>query len=101
MNLSGQYVGQVVGPFTANQDLLADDGPIGAFTPESYRPKITKLGIQAEKGTVVCINGANIKIGKTGIYELDDVIEVKELYFPNGADNETIVDFIYTGDLFR
>ena len=26
-------IGQVIGPFTANQDLLADDGPIGAFTP--------------------------------------------------------------------
>ena len=48
MNLSGQYVGQVLGPFTANQDLLANDGPIGIFTPEQYRPKITKIGIQAD-----------------------------------------------------
>lgn len=95
------HIGQVRGPFVSNEDLLDDNKPIGAFTPEKERPVIIKLGIQAEEGTIVCINGANIKIGKTGIYELDNVINIKELYFPDGADENTLIDFIYQGDAYR
>lgn len=62
------HIGQVLGPFNANEDLLADTGPIGIFTPENERPVIHKLGIQATKGTIVCVNNINIKIGITGIY---------------------------------
>ena len=46
-------LGQVVGPFTANIDLLDDYQAIGSFTPETTRPVLLKLGIQAEEGTVV------------------------------------------------
>lgn len=88
-------IGQVIGPFTANQDLLADDGPIGAFTPQTSRPILYKLGIQTEEGTIVKINDVPIQIGKTGIYELDSVVDVKKLVFPDGADENTIIDFVY------
>ena len=88
-------IGQVIGPFTANQDLLADDGPIGAFTPQTSRPILYKLGIQTEEGTIIKINNIDIKIGKTGIYELDNIVDVKKLVFPNGASEDTIVDFVY------
>lgn len=91
------HVGQVVGPFTANVDLLDDNQAIGAFTPEQDRPVICKLGIQALPGTVVKINGNNIKIGATGIYELDEVVRITSVIFPSGADNTTIVDFVYQG----
>lgn len=46
-------IGQVLGPFEANTDLLDDNEPIGAFTPETSRPILYKLGIQAEVGTIV------------------------------------------------
>lgn len=88
-------LGQVTGPFTANVDLLDDYQAIGSFTPETTRPILLKLGIQAEEGTVVQINGATIKIGKTGIYQLDNVVAVKSLVFPDGADEDTIIDFVY------
>lgn len=88
-------IGQVLGPFTANVDLLDDNAPIGAFTPETTRPVLTKLGVQTEEGTIVAINGFNIKVGKTGIYELDNVVAVTSLVFPNGASADTIVDFVY------
>lgn len=99
--LQNGHVGQVVGPFTANVDLLDDEQPIGLLTPEKDRPIIYKLGIQALPGTVVRINGNDIKIGATGIYELDDVIKIKSIIFPNGAQNTTIIDFAYTGLLAR
>ncbi len=88
-------VGQVCGPFAANKDLLDDDGAIGMLTPEDTRPVIYKLGIQADTGVVVKINDMTIKIGKTGIYELDEVVDVKTLSFPNGGGDNVIVDFVY------
>lgn len=49
-------IGQVIGPFDANIDLLNDNAPIGAFTPETTRPILYKLGIQTAEGTIVKIN---------------------------------------------
>lgn len=94
MTLNGR-IGQVLGPFDAGIDLLADNGAIGQFTPESTKPVIEKLGIQTDVGTMVEINGVQIKIGKTGIYELDNRVAIKTLVFPDGAGSDTIVDFVY------
>jgi hypothetical protein len=93
MALNGS-IGQVLGPFD-NSDLLEEGGAISEFTPETTKPILLKLGIQAEEGTNVRINGVDIKIGKTGIYELDGLVAVKSLIFPNGANEDTIIDFVY------
>ena len=93
MYLNGR-IGQVLGPFDSS-DLLAEGGAISEFTPEVTRPTLSKLGIQTEVGTIIQINGINIKIGKTGVYELDETVAIKQLSFPNGASEDTIVDFIY------
>ena len=88
-------VGQVIGPFAANIDLLDDDAPIGAFTPETTKPVLYKLGIQTAQGTIIKVNNVPIKVGKTGIYELDNIVNINTLVFPNGADADTIIDFVY------
>ena len=88
-------IGQVVGPFPAGVDLLADNAPIGAFTPETTKPVLYKLGVQTAEGTIIEVNHVPIKVGKTGIYELDNIVDVKILVFPNGADADTIIDFVY------
>ena len=88
-------VGQVIGPFTAGVDLLDDNAPIGAFTPETTRPILYKLGVQTSEGTIIKVNNVPIKIGKTGIYELDNIVDIKNLVFPEGADENTIIDFVY------
>ena len=93
MYLNGR-IGQVLGPFDST-DLLDENGAISMFTPEITRPFLIKLGIQAAPGTIIKVNGVEIKIGKTGIYELDNVVNIKSLSFPNGADENTIVDFVY------
>lgn len=93
MVLNGR-VGQVLGPFDST-DLLSKDGKISQFTPETSHPILTKMGIQTASGTVIKVNGVEIKVGKTGIYELDEVVAVKSLIFPYGADSDTIVDFVY------
>jgi hypothetical protein len=95
------HIGQVRGPFEAGVDLLNDDAPIGMFTPEKERPVLYKIGIQADEGTIVSINNTPISIGGTGIYELDDVVTVTEISFPNGAGENALVDFVYTGRVVR
>ena len=91
------HIGQVSGPFTANVDLLDDDQAIGIFTPEKERPVLYKLGIQTNPGVIVKINDIPIRIGVTGIYELDDVVRISSIIFPNGADEDTLIDFVYQG----
>lgn len=54
---------------------------------------LVKLGIQAPAGTKFVINGETIRIGGTGIYELDCVVNIKEFYFIN--DTEALVDYVY------
>ena len=94
MKLNGR-VGQVLGPFIAGEDLIAKGGAISEFTPEVTKPNLYKLGIQASPGTIVLVNSKTIKVGKTGIYELDEVVNITSLIFPNGGDEDTIVDFVY------
>lgn len=57
---------------------------------------IKKLGIQAPAGTICYINGQEIMIGKSGIYELDELIVVNSLYFVKKQifilDNEATAD---------
>ena len=94
MYINGR-LGQVAGPFDAGIDLLADGGAISEFTPETNAPTLSKLGIQTTAGSTILINGVGVKLGKTGIYELDKVVNIESLIFPLGADANTIVDFIY------
>ena len=94
MKLNGR-VGQVRGPFDAGLDLIAEGGPISDFTPETTRPNLYKLGIQTDAGTMVEVNHKLIKIGFTGIYELDEVVNITSLIFPDGAGENTLVDFVY------
>ncbi len=88
-------IGQVVGPFKSNVNLLEKGEAISNSTPESTTPVLWKLGIQAEPGCMVKINNTTIRIGKTGIYELDSIARITHLSFPSETDADTIIDFIY------
>ena len=94
MYINGR-VGQVIGPFPVGEDLLAKGGPIDSFTPEKTPPVLLKLGIQGEPGMKIQVNNAEITIGRTGIYELDKVVNVRKLIFLTETDDTTIVDFVY------
>lgn len=54
---------------------------------------LIKLGIQAPIGTKFILNGETIRIGATGIYELDCIVNVKELYFLE--ETTALVDYVY------
>lgn len=84
------HVGQLDQTFTAGENLIT-----------LIRKKhnlidfkgLVKLGIQAVVGTKFMLNGEIIRIGATGIYELDYTVNVKELYFIE--ETTALVDYIY------
>ena len=94
MRINGRY-NQVKGPFAAGVDLLAPGGAIDLATPEQMTPILTKVGILADPGTRVIINESNVEISAAGGLELDNVVEIRHLIFPNGAKDNVLIDFIY------
>ena len=63
----------------------------------SYKnAKVSKLGVQAPPHTKMIIDGRNIQVGNTGIYELDDDIIIEKIRFVEGQELQNIIiDFIY------
>ena len=60
----------------------------------------TKIGIQTKPGTLVCINHEPIRVGRSGVYELNNGIKIN--YFgitaPNGEVDNFILDYAYDGE---
>ena len=50
---------------------------------------ITQIGIHARPGTLMCINGEPIKIGKRGVFELNSVFKLQQHQSPNGSQDST------------
>lgn len=84
------HIGQLDSTFSANQDLVV-------LIREKHRlydfKGLVKIGIQAPVGTKFVLNGETLRIGATGIYELDHVVNVKSLYFIE--DTEALLDYVY------
>lgn len=70
-------------------------GQFASSVPYS-NAKITKLGVQAPPHTKMIIDGRDIQVGNTGIYELDDDIIIEKIKFKTGQELQNIIiDFIY------
>lgn len=54
---------------------------------------LSRLGIFAPENTLVKINDKEIKIGKTKIYEIDEV-SITSIKFLENSSNEVIIDFV-------
>lgn len=80
-------LGQLLGPFSPGEEII---NLISADT----KTKNVKLGIQTTIDTIVLINGESIQIGRTGIYELDEIMNISSIIFPNGAPENTIIDYV-------
>lgn len=82
-------VGQVEGTFAAGTDVI---NIIGQKEKIRDFKGLFKIGIQTAPYTIIEINGATIKIGASGIYELDTV-NVYSLKFITEAT--ALVDYVY------
>ena len=84
------YTGQIKGPFNENRELF-DLIKEQSISSVDY---IAHLGIQATPGTLVTINGVDIEISRTKIYEVSsDDTRITSIVFKNGADEDTIIDY--------
>lgn len=83
-------VGQIEDTFAAGADVI----PLIRKQDNIVDYKgLLKLGIQAPEGTVMHLNGKRIRIGKTGIYELDYSVLVKTLVFE--TETTALIDYVY------
>lgn len=84
------HVGQIDQAFAAKEDII----PLIRKKDNIVDYKgLLKLGIQAEPNTIMYLNGQRIRIGKTGIYELDYTVAIKSLYFE--ADTTALIDYVW------
>lgn len=51
---------------------------------------ITQIGIHARPGTLMCINGEPIKIGKRGVFELNSTFRLQQQSSSNSSKDSTI-----------
>lgn len=83
-------VGQLDGSFSAGQDII----PLIRKQDNIVDYKgLMKLGIQTDPDTIVYINNKKIRIGRTGIYELDYSVLIKTLMFE--SDTTALIDYVY------
>ena len=82
------YTSQLVGPFTANEELY-DRIVAAAAQPILY---VSHIGIQTDIKNYIFINGKEYEIGKTGIYEIGN-IEITSIYFAQDTDENSIIDY--------
>lgn len=87
MGING-YMGQLVGPFSANVELY-DLIVAAAAQPIKY---VSHIGIQTDIRNYIYINGKEYEIGKTGIYEIGNT-EITSIYFAQDTDENSIIDY--------
>ena len=97
INIDGSY-GRVANVVIDNYSRLIDIITVlkSTYTNLEY---LTKIGIQGPPSLLMCINREQIRLGKTGIYELNNGINVTSISFipkdsVNGLDY-FIMDFEY------
>lgn len=69
---------QYCGPFEANKEIIKDGG-------------ITRIAISGKVGDTFFLNNVEIVLGKTAMYEVDEV-SVNSLKFSENVDNTRIVN---------
>ena len=85
------YMGQLKGPFQPDEELFINI----QNTSSEKIAAVQHLGIQTVTGDLVMIeiNGKEIEIGKTGIYEVRNT-EITSIKFKTDVDENTLVDYV-------
>ena len=97
LNLTNGMIGQVQGPLTSTDNI-------------NFNGNYVKLGISlGEKdlmtyteseyhGFMFQINDALIRLGRDGMYETDDVIQINQLTFPQGAPASLLIEYVINNE---
>ncbi len=56
--------------------------------------RLTKIGIQGPPSLLMCINREQIRLGRTGIYEINNGIDITSISFvPKGSNDQNNLDY--------
>ena len=98
LNLKSGSIGQIQGPFSENDVFTfrgLNDGIVYVKLGIIINDKdLMTFGDSEDKGFTVRINGDLIRFGWEGIYELDEVMKIDSLSFPQGAPASVIIDYV-------
>ena len=83
-------IDQSGGCFSAGQEIM---DLIEAQCNNYYTGTISRLGVQAPQASVFLINGKAVRMGQTGIYEVNNVA-IYSLVFQADSSPAAIVDYI-------
>lgn len=83
-----RYMGQLKGPFKANQELFELIKADAAIDIQY----VEHLGIQTDVSAIVIINNKEYEIGKTGIYEIGNT-DITSIMFKADTDDNTLIDY--------
>lgn len=87
---NNKYQGQLVGPFSANEELMTKINAQSAVD----NPIVTHLGIEAEPDAIMIINGNEIYMGKKQYnYEIWNT-EVTSIKFKKDMNKKTKIDYV-------
>ena len=84
-----RYQSQLKGPFTAGQEIMDLIRAAAAVEVEC----VWHLGVQTDVRAMIRVNGHEVEIGKTGIYEIGNT-EITSIQFVEDADENTIIDYV-------
>lgn len=90
------YQGQIRACDQPNGYFRADNqimNLVAAACNQFYSGHLSRLGIEAPQGTWIRINNELIRIGKTGLYEVNDAY-ITSLQFEQNSDPNAYIDFI-------
>ena len=75
---------------------LGDKGDLCIIKNILPKKPASKIGIQSRPGTLICVNKEAIRIGRSGIYQVNNGVAVSfvGIVAPNGSDTSNIDNFI-------
>lgn len=82
------YQSQLTGPFSTTDEIM---NKIRENAAVKFS-RVSHLGIQTDVRNFVIINGEEVEIGKTGIYEIGNT-EITSIRFKQDVDKNTIIDY--------
>ena len=93
IDLSNGAIGQVQGPFQANDFLNFNGKQVKLGVSIAEKDLMTYGGTEI-KGFTIKIDDELIKLGREGIYESDDWVELNQITFPQGAPVSVLIEYV-------
>ena len=97
LNLTNGSIGQIQGPLTSADTI-------------NFNKSFVKLGISLgendlmtyqeseNKSLMFQIDNELIRLGQDGIYETDDVVQINQLTFPQGAPASLLIEYVINNE---